>query len=497
MTYNPPIIDAARKLECEIDGMYFNRYFMKQRLGNKMVIGQHHPVMQNALDRTMLSPEHIDFIARLIINVPPGYTKTEMACIHYMARGLAINPRNRFLHLSYSIDLALQNSATTREIIKSQKFQNMWPIKTKDDMDNKKTWWTSETGGIRAAPARGQVTGFRAGHMEKDEFTGALLIDDPLKPEDAQSEVKRPAINSGFNETIASRLAIETVPIIVIMQRVHWDDLSGYLLRGGSGEKWHHLNLPVIIDNTGSYPEEYTHGIPLPHNLPNGWLWPYKHNEKHELALRSHRRKFLSQYMQSPPKKNENSTLWTEELMAKTKAWSTIEPIRRLVSIDPAVSNTATSDEHGIVVGCMFSENLYGIEADYTCKGSPKTWARRAIDAYERHEADAILIEVNQGGDMCEDTLRNAGFEGRVMRVRATKGKVVRAEPVAALYEMGYIRHKSGLIKLEEEMLDFDTLTGLSGGVSPNRVDAVVWLLTELSGGGMALEQLLEMAIGE
>ena len=97
MTANPPpgVITEARRLECELDGLYFNRYFMKQRLGNKMILGRHHPVMQAALDRTMLPPDNPQYIGRLIINIPPGYTKTEMAAIHYMARGLAIDPYAR------------------------------------------------------------------------------------------------------------------------------------------------------------------------------------------------------------------------------------------------------------------------------------------------------------------------------------------------------------------------------------------------------------------
>lgn len=489
-------IKEIRRNKCESEGLYFARYFFKQQTGGKMIVGPHHEIIQTVLDRTMLPPDHPDFIPRLIINVPPGYSKTSMAAIYYMSRGLAINPRNRFLHLSYSADLALQNSASTRQIIKSVEYQAMWPIKTRDDADSKKTWWTIDGGGVRASATGGQVTGFRAGHMDGDGFTGALVVDDPTKPEDATSEVKREKINAGYNETVSSRLAIETVPVIVIMQRVHYSDLSGYLLRGGSGEKWHHLNLPVLIDNSAEYPEENTHAIPIPHNLPNGWLWSYKHNQEHEIALRAHRRKWFAQYMQAPQKKDEASELWTDDMIAQARNWIDTEPERRLVSVDPAISNTDKSDEHGIIVGTRIADNLYGIEADYTCKGSPHTWAKKVIAVYKKHDADAVVIEINQGGDMCEDTLRNAGFEGRVIRVRATKGKTLRAEPIAALYELGYVRHKPGLMKLEDEMIDFDALTGLSNGRSPNRVDACVHLLTELSGQNIQFERLLKMAVG-
>lgn len=488
----------ARKIECEEDGLYFNRYFFKQRFDTKMIISGHHHVMQAALDRTMLPPNDPQFISRLIVTVPPGYTKTEFASIGYMARGMAINDQARFLHVSFSETLALDNSEKIRSIVKSKVFQDMWPIVIEPDVDSKKIWRTKPGGGIRAAPARGQITGFRAGHMDATKFTGALIIDDPVKPDDAYAETAREGVNENYNNTIASRVAIETVPIILIMQRIHWHDLAGYLLEGGSGEIWHHLNLPVVIDNSEPYPEEYTHGKPIDHGLPDGWLWPFKHNEKHEVALKAHRRRYWAQYKQKPIKRDEESALWTEKTISKARSLNFINPCRTVIAVDPAVSNNPNSDEHGIGVATKYDEqNQYSIDADYTCKGSPRTWAARAIEAYEKHEADGIVIEINQGGDMCEDTLRNAGFDGRVLNVRATKGKTIRSEPIAALYELGYVQHKTGLSVLEEEMLDFDPLTGKSNGKSPNRVDWIVWALTELSGGEADLESLLKMAMGE
>lgn len=488
-------IIASRRLECLEDGMFFARYFFLKETGGKMIVGDHHRIIQHCLDRTMLCPSDPDFIPRLIINIPPGYSKTSMAVIYYIARGLAIDSRNRFLHLSYSADLAFQNSSSSRRIIKSYEFQQMWNINTRRDSNSVSTWWTMEGGGVRATSTGGQVTGFRAGHMNAEKFTGALIIDDPIKPDDALSEPKREGINDGYNDTIASRLAVETVPIILIMQRIHYKDLSGHLLRGGSGEKWHHLNLSVFLSDE-KYPEENTHAIPVEHNLPLGWLWPYKHNQDHETALRAHRRKWFAQYMQAPKKMDELSELWTEQMITNARNWIEGEPIRRLVSIDPAATSNEKSHEHGIIVGSKIDENLYLIEADYTCKGSPRTWADKAIQAYEKHEADAIVIETNQGGDMCEDTLRNAGYEGRILRVHASRGKTIRAEPIVALYELGYVKHMPGLVKMEDEMLDFDALSGLSNGVSPNRVDAAVWLLTELSGQGLQFERLLQLAVG-
>lgn len=467
----------ARKIECEEDGLYFGRFFFKQRMGAKMIVAPHHKVIQQTLDRVVAGE-----ITRLIINVPPGYTKTELATINMIGRGLALNNRARFMHLSYSHNLALLNSSTARGIVKSQAYQSMWPMVLRDDADSKAMWWTEHGGGVYASSAAGQVTGFRAGHMEPG-WQGALIIDDPVKPDDAYSDTVRGGINDRFNETIKSRLAIETTPMIVIMQRIHYQDLSGYLLRGGSGEKWHHLNLPVIIDNSLPYPEENTHGIPIDHGLPDGWLWPFKHNESHRTALFSHRRTAEAQYMQRPRRFNAEGALWTEALIAAAHALQIRhELVRTVVAVDPATTASDESDETGIVATSSYGagdNRQYSVDGDYSGKYSPNGWAQKAIGAYEQHNADAIVIETNQGGDMAESTLRNAGFKGRIVRVHASKGKFARAEPISALYEQGRVAHKGALYLLENQLMEYVPATAKK---SPDRLDAMVWALTELGG---------------
>lgn len=468
--------DLIRARMCEADGLYFSRYFFKQRTGGKMIVAPHHKVIQETLDRVIDGE-----IKRLIINVPPGYTKTELATINMMGRGLALNNRARFMHLSYSHNLALLNSSTTRNMIKSQAYQAMWPMSLRDDADSKAMWWTEHGGGVYASSAAGQVTGFRAGHME-DGWQGALIIDDPVKPDDAYSEVVRDGVNSRFNETIKSRLAVETTPMIVIMQRIHYHDLSGYLLRGGSGEEWHHLNLPVIIDNSQAYPEENTHGIPIQHGLPDGWLWPFKHNESHRVSLESHRRTFEAQYMQNPRRFNSEGALWNEGMISAAHAMNIHRELARtVVAIDPQATNSDESDETGIAVASSYGggdERQYSVDADYSGKYSPNGWATKAMEAYKTHDADAIVIETNQGGDMAEDTLKNAGFKGRIIRVHASKGKYARAEPISALYAQGRVAHRGGLYVMENQMMEYVPSTAKK---SPDRLDALVWALTELS----------------
>ena len=280
---------------CERSFIDFTRYFFKLREGNQFLENHHHTLITNTLMRVMNGE-----ITRLIINIPPGYTKTEMAVINFIAYGLAKFPRSRFLHLSYSDNLALLNSNATKNLVELPEYQILWPMKLREDTKSKKMWYNKQGGGLYATATGGQVTGFRAGRME-DGFSGALIIDDPIKPEDAKSPLKRQQINDSFNNTIKSRLATEDVPIVVIMQRIHEDDLSGYLLRGGSGEVWDHLLLPVLTDCTAPYPNTFTHGSPLPHSLPDGPLWVKKHtSEQIEMIKQSHAYTYFSQYKQDP-----------------------------------------------------------------------------------------------------------------------------------------------------------------------------------------------------
>lgn len=151
---------------------------------------------------------------------------------------------------------------------------------------------------------------------------------------------------------------------------------------------------------------------------------------------------------------------------------------RILIGVDPAVTNTEDSDFHGIVAAGIKEQSGYVLE-DASIKGSPLQWARRAIALHDKYGADGIVIEVNQGGDMVAQTLRSVRETLNIIEVRATRGKHVRAEPIAALYEQGRVHHVGGFSELEEQMT-MTTTAGYEGDDSPDRLDAAVWVLTEL-----------------
>jgi phage terminase large subunit-like protein len=152
---------------------------------------------------------------------------------------------------------------------------------------------------------------------------------------------------------------------------------------------------------------------------------------------------------------------------------------RILVAVDPPVTGHERSDACGIIVAGRVGDGVVVLE-DRTLKPArPLDWARRAVAAYEAHGADAIVVEVNQGGDLVQSLIAQVDKEVPVRPVRASRGKWLRAEPVAALYGRGLVSHVDGLTALEDEMCAFGA-DGRSDGHSPDRVDALVWAVTEL-----------------
>jgi len=171
--------------------------------------------------------------------------------------------------------------------------------------------------------------------------------------------------------------------------------------------------------------------------------------------------------------------LWAYSTIEKIRVANAPELRRVVVAVDPSVSADGGGDECGIVVAGIDFEGVVWVLRDGSGHLSPSDWSRRAVALADEHEADAIVAEANQGGALVEQTLRAAGARVRVRLVHAARGKRVRAEPVAALYEQGRVRHLPGLQRLEDELC---TWASASGDPSPNRLDALVWACFELGG---------------
>lgn len=321
------------KVSLESSLLLFARYIYKENHNRKFIPSQHLEQIANILERVYNGE-----INRLIINIPPRYGKTELAIKMFISWCLAKTPSSKFIHLSYSDSLALDNSSQTKEYINSDAYQSIWQMNLKKDAQSKSKWFNDEGGGVYATSSGGAITGFGAGSTSLGGFGGAIIIDDPLKPDDAFSDVKRKSVNERYNNTIRSRVNSRETPIIIIMQRLHEDDLSGYLLDGGSGENWSHLCLPALDNN-------------------NNPLWEQKHNFKELESIRqANAYTFAGQYQQrpAPDEGGEWRKDWFElvdksEIPLNALSWDLI--------IDGAYTKNTANDPTGYQVGAKYNND--------------------------------------------------------------------------------------------------------------------------------------------
>lgn len=175
------------------------------------------------------------------------------------------------------------------------------------------------------------------------------------------------------------------------------------------------------------------------------------------------------------------NALWRRKFFIRAANDNLPDMERIVVAIDPAISNEVGSDETGIIVAGIGTDKKGYILEDGSGKFRPEDWASRAVSLYDKWDADRIVAEINQGGDMVEHTIRTVRDRIPYKAVRATRGKVIRAEPIASLYERGMVLHLEGLEELEDQMCTFTIgYDRKAQGLSPDRLDAAVWAMTDL-----------------
>lgn len=287
----------------------YTKVMFKQQYKKQFIVAEHHKQIFAALQDVVDCK-----CKRLIINMPPRYGKTEIAIKSFISWCFALNPKCKFLHLSYSDMLVNDNSETVRSIMTEPLYKELFPkSELSSEKGSAKRWKTKAGGELYAVSTQGQVTGFGAGNMEEEKedlalqpltgeneideildiigardniFQGAIVIDDPMKPEDAESDIVRERINLRFENTIRNRTNSRNTPIIIIMQRLNEHDLCGYL-KEIEPEDWRILSLPAIQTDKNTN-EQYA-------------LWPMKHTLDELLKLRElNPLVFDTQYMQDP-----------------------------------------------------------------------------------------------------------------------------------------------------------------------------------------------------
>lgn len=242
---------AAAEL-ARADLYFFARWMFLERRRYQWLRSFHHKLICDALMRVFRGE-----CKRLIINVPPRYSKTELAVVNFIAWALGHVPDAEFIHASYSATLAVNNSSSVLGLMQHEAYREIFPNAVLAS-ERKDHWKTTAAGVMYSAGAGGTITGFGAG-KHREGFGGAIIIDDPHKPDEARSDPIRKGVLEWFQNTLESRKNSPQTPIILIMQRLHEEDLAGWLLEGGNGEKWEHLCLPAIqADGTALWPAKHT-----------------------------------------------------------------------------------------------------------------------------------------------------------------------------------------------------------------------------------------------
>ena len=169
------------------------------------------------------------------------------------------------------------------------------------------------------------------------------------------------------------------------------------------------------------------------------------------------------------------NALWNRAMIDSLRVKEVPELIRIVIGVDPATTSGEDSDETGIIVAGIDRQKKGYVLEDATFKGSPNEWAQKVVRLYHKWRADRVIGETNQGGDMIETIIKSIDRSVSYRGVHASRGKLLRAEPIAALYEQGKIHHVGYFSDLEDQMCEWQ-----QGDASPNNLDAMVWALTEL-----------------
>lgn len=404
-------------------------------------------------------------IRRLIVTMPPRHGKSEVISKGFPAWYLGRHPDDEVILVSYGAELAEDFSRINREKIREYG-DEIFGIQLSQDSAAVGRWGIDgHRGGLIAAGVNGPLTGRGA---------KIAIIDDPVKSAaEANSATYRRHTLEWYQTVLRTRLAPGGA-IILVQTRWHKNDLAGWLIESSvsGGEQWTVINMPAIAEEND----------PLGRSVGDA-LWPTRYPIEYLQSTRATMTPYQwsALYQQRPI--DVVGALWNYDMISawRLPSLSLQELYPRLsrivVSIDPAVTSNENSDETGIIVAGIDADGHCYILQDISISTTPMRWAKQSVEAYWLHNADDIVVETNQGGDMISDLIRTVDKRPRIKQVRATRGKRIRAEPIASLYEQGRVHHVGTFPELEEQLCTWNPISS----DSPDRLDALVWALTDLT----------------
>ena len=348
---------VAARVRCDNSLLYFTRFFFKEITGNKFIVNWHHEEICKELKRV----ESYE-LELLNINIPPRFSKTELAAVNFIARGIGMNPTGNYLYITASDELRSQTSISIRDIVTHPFFKMMYGIELKKDQNGKNLWRTKQGGGLKTATIFGQITGFGAGIMNDviediRTFEGCIVMDDINKLDDSQVEnANNEKVSRTVFNTVLSRKNSKDTPIINIQQRAGLSDITAEFEEhyGDSEDRIKFMVMPVISEE----------GKPL---------WEWKHGLKEIEKLKTSPKTahvFETQYMQNPlPSEGvlfvRSEMNWFNPSELKTEY---IES--KIGNIDVAGSG---KDYYSFPSGCLIGEMFYVTDWLYTQKDTDYT----------------------------------------------------------------------------------------------------------------------------
>ncbi|MDR3347172.1 MAG: hypothetical protein LBN32_01020 [Helicobacteraceae bacterium] len=444
---------ARRSLLCHI------RYVFKYIYQREFKEGWHHQYMSEVLEAV-----YSGALTRIIINMPPSYGKTEQAVRQFISWSLGKDPKRKHLYATYGADLSEQTSVQTRSIVEHKAYAQAYELTRLSPTQNQKHYWTTTAGGgLYAVGLGGAITGFH-GHT--------LIVDDLLKAHEARSKAAREEAFSYFRESVISRLQDKTTgAIVVIMQRLHEDDLVGRIIKDETlSDGWEY----VLLKGIEYEPKSYHFGSFTYERKANEPLFEAWENEE---ALNRTKREmgvsvFNAQYQQSP--ETIEAGFFTDEMLSRQISLADLpNDLDILIMVDPAMSLNQDSDDRAVIVEGWTMENdaeLIVYMDGWAGKWTLEYFVSVIVDAMERYPTAKTWIEAAGGGHAIAQLLpleiarRNAKRRARGLRVINPKfstyppnNKISKEQKISVLQpyfnndQIAFLRGANGIVEFKTE----------------------------------------------
>lgn len=439
---------AIAKLIFDNDFLSFAAYFFKVNTGETMKINWHHRFLCSILQKI-----HRGQLGNTVINIAPGSSKSQLLARLFPVWCFSKNPHNRFLLTSYSDDLVQGHSVAIKDIIGSRQFQQLYPGYSFKQDSNKKAQWilqhnNSNVGQFSAFSIKGSLTGRRAGYME-DGFTGCIIIDDPIKPIDALSKAKRQQCNNLIYNTLGSRKAKSTTPIVMIMQRLHDDDVTGFIKRQPASDNWNFFSIPALIDQATfqMFPQEIKSlaGDYLKDDLQKygqASYWQFKEPRQALHILEGNDPStFMAQYQQNPSPQGGVLIMkdWFRNYDVLPQKLTNFR-----ITADTAVSAKQTADNSVLILTAQSCGNMYVLDV-LKGKWQMPQLQTNTIDfmaSYRRKYPNTLFkglfIEAKASGQSLLQTLRQ-NTKLPVIDIQPKGDKVLRVQQVLPYMQGGRV----------------------------------------------------------